>query len=89
MASIDSHTRRMLAENANLNRERIDSSRRSRIDTILDICAGADIAWAVWPSGQSVVKGHDLVATGAPRTSWIAIPCADEAEAVELERKLA
>jgi hypothetical protein len=89
MAHIDDKTRRMLVQNAELNRQRIEGSRRARIDAIMDICAAADIVWAVWPNGQVVVKGHELVATGATRTSWIAIACADKAEAADLERKLA
>jgi hypothetical protein len=39
-------------------------------------------------SGQAVIRGQELVATAALRTSWVAIPCADEAEAADLERKL-
>jgi hypothetical protein len=88
MAHIDDKTRRMLVQNAELSRQRIENSRRSRIDAIMDICAEHDIVWAVWPNGQVVVKGQELVAAGAPRTSWIAIACADKAEAADLERKL-
>jgi hypothetical protein len=89
MASIDDQTRRMLVQNAELSRQSIESSSRPRIDAIMDICAKPDIVWAVWSNGQVVVKGHDLVATGAAKTSWIAIACADKAEAAHLERKLA
>jgi len=88
MANIDAKTRRMLVENSELTRQRIESSGRSRIDAIMDICAKLDIVWAVWPKGQVVVKGQELFAMGAPRTSWIAIACADKAEADDLERKL-
>jgi hypothetical protein len=89
MANIDDETRRMLVQNAELSRQNIESSSRSRIDAIMDICAKPDIVWAVWPNGQAVVKGERLVAEAALRTSWIAIACADKAEADELERKLA
>jgi hypothetical protein len=89
MANIDDETRRMLVQNAELSRQNIESSSRSRIDAIMDICAKPDIVWAVWSNGQVVVKGHDLVATGAAKTSWIAIACANQAEAADLERKLA
>ncbi len=47
MAHIDDKTRRMLVQNAELNRQKIEGSRRSRIDAIMDICAAADIVWAV------------------------------------------
>jgi len=89
MANIDDQTRRMLVQNAELSRQNIESSSRSRIDAIMDICTKPDIVWAVWPNGQVVVKGQDLVAEGAAKTSWIAIACADKAEAADLERKLA
>jgi hypothetical protein len=89
MANIDAQTRRMLVQDAELSRQRIEGSRRSRSGAIMDICTKPDIVWAVWPNGQVVVKGHQLVATGAPNTSWIAIACADKAEAADLERKLA
>jgi hypothetical protein len=89
MADIDDKTRRMLVENSELNRQSIENSGRSRIDAIMDICSKPDIVWAVWSNGQVVVKGHELVATGALKTSWIAIACADKAEAADLERKLA
>ncbi len=88
MADIDAQTRRMLVQNSELTRQRIENSGRSRIDAIMDICAKPDIVWAVWPNGQVVVKGHILFETAAPRTSWIAIACADKAEADDLERKL-
>ena len=88
MFNIDGTTRRLLVQNSELTRRRIENSGRSRIDAIRDICAKPDIVWAVWPNGQSVVKGEKLVAEGALRTSWIAIECADKAEADELERKL-
>jgi hypothetical protein len=89
MANIDDKTRRMLIQNSELSRQSIENSGRSRIDAIMDICAKPDIVWAVWPNGQSLVKGHELVATGAAKTSWIAIPCTDQAEAADLERRLA
>jgi hypothetical protein len=89
MFNIDDTTRRMLVQNSELTRQRIENSGRSRIDAIMDICAKPDIVWAVWSTGQAVVKGEKLVAEGALRTSWIAIACADKAEADELERKLA
>jgi len=88
MPNIDAHTRRLLAQNAELTGQRIASSRRSRIDAITDICAKVDIVWAVWPDGQRVVKGEQLVAEGARGTNWIAIPCADAAEANDFERHL-
>jgi len=89
MFNIDDTTRRLLVQNTELTRQRIENSGRARLDAILDICAKPDIVWAVWSNGQAVVKGEKLVAEGAPRTSWIAIACADKAEADELERKLA
>jgi hypothetical protein len=89
VANIDDQTRRMLVQNSELSRQSIESSGRSRIDAILDLCSKPDIVWAVWSNGQVVVKGHDLVATGAAKTTWIAIACADKAEAADLERKLA
>jgi len=89
MANIDDQTRQMLVKNAELSRQQIESSSRARIDAIMDICAKPDIVWAVWPSGQAVVKGERLVTEGASRTSWIAIACADRAEAADLERRLA
>lgn len=89
MANIDDQTRRMLVQNAEANRQLIEASSRARIDAILDLCNKPDIVWAVWPNGQTVVKGEDLVAAGAARTNWIAIPCADRAEAGDLERRLA
>ena len=89
MADIDAQTRRMLIQNSELTRQRIENSGRARIDAITDICSKPDIVWAVWSNGQLVVKGHKLVATAASKTSWIAIACADRAEADELERKLA
>jgi len=89
MPHIDKATRRLLVQNADFSRERIESSRKSRVNAIIDICYEADIVWAVWSNGQTVIKGKELVATAALRTSWIAIPCADEAEATELEGKLA
>lgn len=89
MFNIDDTTRRLLVQNTELTRQRIENSGRSRIDAILDICAKPDIVWAVWPNGQAVVKGEKLVAEGALRTSWVAIACADKVEADELERKLA
>lgn len=89
MADIDAQTRRMLVQNSELSRQSIENSGRSRSDAIMDICSKPDIVWAVWSKGQAVVKGHKLVATGAARTSWIAIACADKAEADDLERKLA
>jgi hypothetical protein len=89
MPNIDKATRRVLVQNADLSREKIESSRKSRVNAIIDICYGCDIVWAVWSNGQTVIKGQELVATAALRTSWIAIPCADEAEAADLERKLA
>jgi hypothetical protein len=89
MADIDDRTRRMLVENSELSRQSIENSRRSRIDAILDLCSKPDIVWAVWSNGQVVVKGHELVATGAAKTTWIAIACADRAEAAEIERRLA
>ena len=63
--------------------------RKERIDAIMDICAKPDIVWAMWSNGQDVIKGQKLVAMAAAKTSWIAIPCADKAEAAYLERKLA
>lgn len=89
MVNIDDKTRRLLVQDAELNRERIESSRKPRIDALMDLCSKPDIVWAVWSNGHAVIKGHELVATGAPRTSWIAIPCADKAEAADIERKLA
>jgi hypothetical protein len=89
MANIDDQTRQMLIQNAEFTRQSLESSGRARIDAIKDICAKPDIVWAVWPNGQIVVKGQDLVAQGAAKTSWIAIACADQAEAADLERKLA
>ena len=89
MANIDDQTRQMLVQNAELTRQNIESSGRARIDAIMDICTKPDIVWAVWSKGQVVVKGQDLVAAGAAKTSWIAIACADQAEAADLERKLA
>ena len=89
MFNIDDTTRRLLVQNTELTRQRIENSGRARLNAILDICAKPDIVWAVWSNGQAVVKGEKLVAEGAPRTSWIAIACADKAEADELERKLA
>jgi len=88
MANIDDQTRRMLVQNSELTRQRIENSGRSRLDAIMDICAKPDIVWAVWSNGQDVVKGQKLVAEGAAKTSWIAIACADKAEADDLERKL-
>ena len=87
MSNIDAHTRHLLVQNAELNSQRIASSRRSRIDAIADMCAKVDIVWAVWPKGQCVVKGQQLIADAAPRTNWIAIPCANAAEAHELDRQ--
>jgi hypothetical protein len=89
MADIDAQTRRMLVQNSELSRQSIENSGRARNDAIMDICSKPDIVWAVWSKGQAVVKGHKLVANGAARTSWIAIECADKAEADELERRLA
>jgi hypothetical protein len=89
MADIDAQTRRMLVQNSELSRQSIENSGRSRGDAIMDICSKPDIVWAVWSKGQAVVKGHKLVANGTARTSWIAIACADKAEADDLERKLA
>jgi hypothetical protein len=89
MANIDAQTRRMLIQNSELSRQRIENSGRSRIDAIMDMCSAPDIVWAVWSNGQDVVKGQKLVATGASKTNWIAIACADKAEADDLERKLA
>ena len=89
MLNIDKSTRRMLVQNADLSRARIESSRKSRADAIIDICYGSDIVWAVWSNGQAVIRGQELVAEAALRTSWVAIPCADEAEAADLERNLA
>ena len=89
MFNIDAKTRRMLVQNSELTRERIENSRRPRIEAIMDLCYKCDIVWAVWSNGQAVVKGERLVAEGAPRTSWIAIACADKSEADELERRLA
>ena len=89
MVNIDNRTKRMLIQNADLNRERIETSRKPRIKAIMEICSEPDIVWAVWSNGHAVIKGHELVATAALQTSWIAIPCADEAEAADLERKLA
>ena len=88
MVNIDKSTRRMLVQNAELSRERIEGSRKSRESAIIDICYGSDIVWAVWSNGQAVIRGQELVATAALRTTWVAIPCADEAEAADLERKL-
>lgn len=88
MTTIDAHTRRLLAQNAELSGQRIADSRRPRIDAIIDMCSKVDIVWAVWSSGQCVVKGQQLVKDAAPRTSWLAIPCADEAEALDLDRRL-
>jgi len=88
MPNIDAHTRHLLVQNAELNGQRIANSRKSRIDAIADLCNKVDIVWAVWPDGQCVVKGQQLVAEGAPRTNWIAIPCANAAEANELDRQL-
>jgi hypothetical protein len=88
MVNIDKSTRRMLVQNADLSRERIEDSRKPRLNAIIDICYGHDIVWAVWSNGQAVIRGQELVATAAPQTSWVAIPCADEAEAADLERKL-
>ena len=89
MANIDSKTRQTLIENSELIRQSIENSGRSRIDAIMDICCKPDIVWAVWSNGQALVKGHKLFANAASRTSWIAIPCASEAEAADLERRLA
>jgi hypothetical protein len=89
MANIDAQTRRMLVQNAELSRQSIEGGRRSRIDAIRDICTKHDIVWAVWSNGEVVIKGQELVALGARNTSWIAIACADKAEAAELERMLA
>jgi len=89
MANIDKGTRRMLVQNADLSRETIENSRKPRIDAIMELCFEPDIVWAVWSNGQAVVKGQEVVATAAVQTSWIAIPCADQAEALDLERKLA
>jgi hypothetical protein len=89
MSNIDDKTRRMLIQNSELSRQSIENSGRSRINAIMDICTKPDIVWAVWSNGQAVVKGHELVATGAAKTSWIAIACADKEEAADLERKLA
>jgi hypothetical protein len=88
MPNIDAHTQHLLVQNAELSSQRIANSRKSRADAIADMCAKVDIVWAVWPGGQCVVKGQQLVAEGAPRTNWIAIPCADEAEASALDRQL-
>ena len=88
MANIDAHTRHLLVQNADLSRHRIEGSRKPRIDAIIDMCATYDIVWAVWSNGQCVVKGQQLVAEGAPKTNWIAIPCADEAEATALDNHL-
>lgn len=89
MANIDAHTRHLLVQNADLSRQRIENSRRPRLDAIADICSKYDIVWAVWSNGQCVIKGQQLVAEAAPKTNWIAIPCDDEAEAVALDRHLA
>jgi hypothetical protein len=89
MANIDAQTRRRLVQNAELSRQSIENSGRSRIDAIMDICTKPDIVWAVWPNGELVVKGHDLVASGSAKASWVAIACADRAEAADLERRLA
>ena len=89
MLNIDKSTRRMLVQNADLSRETIENSRKPRIDAIMELCFEPDIVWAVWSNGQAVVKGQEVVATAAVQTSWIAIPCADQAEALDLERKLA
>jgi hypothetical protein len=88
VANIDDNTRRMLVQNAEANRPRIETSSRARIDAMLDLCYKPDIVWAVWPNGQTVVKGEELVKAGAASTSWVAIPCADRAEAADLERRL-
>ena len=88
MPNIDAHTRHLLAQNAELSSQRIANSKKARADAIADMCAKVDIVWAVWPDGQCVVKGQRLFAEGAPRTNWIAIPCADAAEASELDRQL-
>lgn len=89
MAHIDNKTRLSLIENSELVRKSIENSGRSRIDAIMDICSKPDIVWAVWSNGQALIKGHKLFANAAARTSWIAIPCADKAEAADIERKLA
>lgn len=88
MPHIDAHTRHLLVQNAELSGQRIANSRKPRLDAIADMCAKVDIVWAVWSDGQCVVKGQQLVAEGAPRTNWIAIPCADAAEANELDSQL-
>lgn len=88
MPNIDAHTRHLLVQNAELSSQRIANSRKARLDAIADMCAKVDIVWAVWPEGQCVVKGQELVAEGAPRTNWIAIPCADAAEANALDGQL-
>jgi len=88
MANMDDKTRRLLVANAEANRQRIEGSGRARIDAMVDLCYKPDIVWAVWPNGQAVVKGEDLVKAGAASTSWVAIPCADRAEAADLERRL-
>jgi len=45
MVNIDDKTRRMLVQNSDLSRERIENSRKSRIDAIMDICSKPDIVW--------------------------------------------
>jgi hypothetical protein len=75
MPNIDAHTRHLLVQNAELSSLRIANSRKSRVDAIADMCAKVDIVWAV-------------VAEAALRTNWIALPCADAAEASELDRQL-
>src|SRR6185295_18043212 len=64
MFNIDDTTRRLLVQNTELPRQRIENSGRARLDAILDICAKPDIVWAVWSNGQAVVKGEKLVAEG-------------------------
>ena len=88
MPNIDAHTRHLLVRNAEPSGQRIANSRKSRLDAIADMCVKVDIVWAVWPDGQCMVKGQQLVAEGAPKTNWIAIPSADAAEANELDRQL-
>jgi len=88
MPNIDAHTRHLVVQNAEISSLRIANSRKSRVDAFADMCAKVDIVWAVWPDGQCVIKGQQLVAEAALRTNWIALPCADAAEASELDRQL-
>ena len=59
MVNIDKRTRQMLIQDVDLSRERIENSRKPRLNANIDICYGHDIVWAVWPNGQAMIRGRN------------------------------